>query len=47
MAVYNVGMDVPLKLVILGQTGFEIFEELIWFMGNSFPRQFVPNVSLL
>ena len=29
LAVDNVGMDIPLNLVILGQTVFEILEELI------------------
>ena len=29
MAQDNVGMDVPIKLVTLGQTVFEIFEELL------------------
>ena len=29
VAVDNVGMDVPINLVILGQTVFEIFAELI------------------
>ena len=29
LAVGNVGIDVPIKFVILGRTVFEIFEELI------------------
>ena len=34
-AVDNVGMDVPLNLVILGQTVFEIFEQLISCLTNN------------